>query len=249
MQSLFSLDGLKIMVTGASSGIGKSIAIVTALQGAQLAISARNNERLNDTLESLKENNYQHQKICCDLSCTNELDKLVETIEPLDGLVLCAGIVKLSPVAFISDESIEELFEVNVQSSIRLIQRLVRQKKLKKGASIVFISSIATQKATIGNAVYNATKGAVNSLVKSLALELAKKQIRVNAILPGFVSTGILDHTQISEEELQTHLKNYPLGRYGNPDDIAYLAVYLLSKQSTWMTGSLINLDGGFSLK
>ena len=173
----------------------------------------------------------------------------METIEPLDGIVLNAGIVKLSPIAFINDDSVDELFEVNVQSSIKLIQRLVRNKKLKKGASIVFISSIATQKATIGNAVYNATKGAVNSFVKSLAIELAKKQIRANAILPGFVPTGILETSPMTEEEIQTHLQNYPLGRFGKPDDVAYLAVYLLSKQSNWMTGSLINLDGGFSLK
>jgi NAD(P)-dependent dehydrogenase (short-subunit alcohol dehydrogenase family) len=249
MESLYSLEGMNILVTGASSGIGRSVAVVTALQGAQLTISARNNERLNETLLSLTENNCKHQAICCDLSCKDDLDKLVETIEPIDGIVLNAGIVKLSPIAFINDDSIDDLFEVNVQSSIRLIQRLVKNKKLKKGASIVFVSSIATQKATIGNAVYNATKGAVNSFVKSLALELAKKQIRANGILPGFVPTGILDNSQMSKEDLETHLKNYPLGRYGKPDDIAYLAVYLLSKQSSWMTGSLINLDGGFSLK
>lgn len=249
MERLFSLEGLNILVTGASSGIGKSVAIVSSLQGANLTVTARNNERLTETLLSLTDTKLKHQAICCDLSCKNDLDKLVETIEPLDGIVLNAGIVKLSPIAFINDDSVDELFEVNVQSSIKLIQRLVRNKKLKKGASIVFISSIATQKATIGNAVYNATKGAVNSFVKSLAIELAKKQIRANAILPGFVPTGILESSPMSEEEIQKHLQNYPLGRFGKPDDIAYLAVYLLSKQASWMTGSLINLDGGFSLK
>lgn len=249
MESLFSLEGLNILVTGASSGIGKSVAIVSSLQGAHLTVTARNNERLTETLLSLTDTNGKHQAICCDLTCKHDLDKLVETIKPLDGIVLNAGIVKLLPIAFINDDSVDELFEVNVKSSIKLIQRLVRNKKLKKGASIIFISSIATQKATIGNAVYNATKGAVNSFVKSLAIELAKKQIRANAILPGFVPTGILDTSPMSEEEIQTHLQNYPLGRFGKPDDIAYLAVYLLSKQSSWMTGSLINLDGGFSLK
>ena len=123
------------------------------------------------------------------------------------------------------------------------------KKKLNKGASIVFVSSISTQKATIGNAVYNATKGAVNAFVKSLALELAAKQIRANAILPGFVHTSILDNAKMSKEELEAHLKNYPLGRYGKPEDIAYLSTFLLSDKSNWMTGSLINLDGGFSLK
>ena len=240
---------MNILVTGASSGIGRSIAINASEQGGQLTIVARNKERLNNTMTRLKENNGQHQEICCDLSKKSDLDSLVATIEPLDGIVLNAGIVKLSPIAFINDDSIDELFEVNVQSSIRLVQRLVRNKKLKKGASIVFISSIATQKTTVGNALYNATKGAVNSFVKSLALEMAKKQIRANAILPGFVSTAILESSQMTDDEIQKHLQNYPMGRFGTPDDIAYLAIYLLSKQSSWMTGSLINLDGGFSLK
>lgn len=248
MEVLFSLEGKNILVTGASSGIGKSVAHITASQDAVVSITARNEERLNKTLQGLKPNN-QHQAICCDLSSKADLDKLVDGLTPLDGIVLNAGAVKLAPIAFINDDSIDDLFEINVQSSIRLIQRLVKKRKLKKGASIVFISSIATQKATIGNAVYNATKGAVNSFVKSLALELAKKQIRANAILPGFVPTGIMSDSEMSKEELDAHLKNYPLGRYGKPDDISHLAIYLLSDQSTWMTGSLINLDGGFSLK
>lgn len=249
MDRLFSLEGKNILITGASGGIGKSVVINSAMQGAQLAITARNNERLNETLDELMENEAGHTAISCDLSSKDDLDALVDALEPLDGIVLNAGAVKLAPIAFINDATVDELFEVNVQSSIRLVQRLVRKKKIKKGASLVFISSISTQKATIGNAVYNATKGAVNAFVKSLALELASKKIRVNAIMPGFVPTGILNSSGISEEELEAHRKNYPLGRYGKPEDIAYLSIFLLSDQSSWMTGSLVNLDGGFSLK
>ena len=244
-----SLYGKKILVTGASSGIGRSVAIENASQGASLIITARNRDRLNATLNHLVKITGEHNAICCDLTSKDDLDKLVEVLEPLDGVVLNAGAVKLAPIAFINDLTVNNLFEVNVQSSIRLIQRLVRKKKLNKGASIVFVSSISTQKATIGNAVYNATKGAVNAFVKSLALELAAKQIRANAILPGFVPTSILDNAKMSKEELEAHLKNYPLGRYGKPEDIAYLSTFLLSDKSNWMTGSLINLDGGFSLK
>jgi len=249
MQRLFSLENKNILVTGASRGIGKSIAIETALQGAQLNIVARDSERLNETREQLHVSKVAHNAILCDLASKDDLDHLVENLEPLDGIVLNAGAVKLAPIAFIKDANIDALFEVNIQSSIRLIQRIVRKRKLKKGASIVFISSIATQKATIGNAVYNATKGAVNSFVKSLALELASKQIRANAILPGFVNTGIIQDSGVSDDQLEAHLKNYPLGRYGKPEDISYLSIYLLSNQSSWMTGTLINLDGGFSLK
>lgn len=247
--TLFSLKGKKILVTGASSGIGKSVAMNAAAQGAQLTVLARNSERLQTTLAEFKDTGVTHKAVCCDLASVKDLDDLVEHLEPLDGIVLNAGAVKLAPVAFIKDDTIDDLFEINIQSSIRLVQRLIRKKKLKKGASLVFISSIATQKATPGNSVYNATKGAVNAFVKSLALELASKQIRANAILPGFVPTGILSGSDTSSPELEAHLKNYPLGRYGTPEDVAYLSIYLLSDQSSWMTGSLINLDGGFSLK
>lgn len=249
VDALFSLKDKKILVTGASSGIGKSVAIQVAAQGAQLTILARNSERLHATLTEFKDTTVPHKAICCDLASRTDLDALVENLDPLDGVVLNAGAVKLAPVAFIKDDNIDDLFEINVQSSIRLVQRLIRKKKIKSGASLIFISSIATQKATVGNSVYNATKGAVNAFVKSLALELASKQIRANAILPGFVPTGILNDSDAPSDERDAHLKNYPLGRYGKPEDVAYLAVFLLSNQSDWMTGSLINLDGGFSLK
>ena len=248
MNNLFSLKKKNILVTGASSGIGKSVAINIALQGAFVKILARDSERLNSTLDSLLDND-NHVAISCDLSSKSDLDTLVDELEPLDGLVLNAGAVKLAPIAFINDDTIDDLFEINIQSSIRLIQRLVKNRKIKKGASIVFISSIATKKATIGNAVYNATKGAVNSFVKSLALELAKKKIRTNAILPGFVPTNIMNNTGVTDADLDTHLNNYPLGRFGKSEDIAFLVIYLLSNQSDWMTGSLINIYGGFSLK
>lgn len=248
-ETLFSLSNKKILVTGASSGIGKSVAIQSALQGAQVTVLGRDNARLQATLSELQSTDIGHKAVCCDLSMKSDLDDLVQNIDALDGVVFNAGAVKLAPVAYIKDANIDDLFEVNIQSSIRLVQRLLRKKKLKKGASLVFISSIATQKATIGNSVYNATKGAVNAFVKSLALEVANNKIRANAILPGFVPTGILDGSDPDSPELQAHLKNYPLGRYGAPEDIAYLSIYLLSDQSNWMTGSLINLDGGFSLK
>ena len=248
MENLFTLKGKKILVTGSSSGIGRAIAIQTSQQGAELIIVGRDNERLENTKLFLN-NNLCNLAISCDLTSTVSLDNLVASLEPLDGLVLNAGFVKLSPIAFINDDVVDQIFETNIKSSIKLVQRLVKAKKLKKGASIVFISSISTQKSTMGNAVYNASKGAVNAFVKSLALEMANKQIRANAILPGFVPTEILNDNPISKEDLDLHQKNYPLGRYGTPEDLAYLAIYLLSDQSQWMTGSLINLDGGFSLK
>jgi NAD(P)-dependent dehydrogenase (short-subunit alcohol dehydrogenase family) len=167
----------------------------------------------------------------------------------LDGIILNAGMVKMVPVQFIKKDDLDYMFKLTLHSSIMLIQQLLKSKKIKSEASICFISSVASQKITIGNSVYSAAKGALNSFAKSLALELAPKQIRVNAILPGMIATGILASEVVSEEQLQTHLKNYPLGRFGTPEDVAGLTVYLMADVSKWMTGSLLTIDGGYTLK
>ena len=246
MNSIFSLTEKKILVTGSSSGIGRAIAVQCAKQGGDILLVARNESRLIESKEMLSEG--EHAFFIGDLANDESIFKLANDLPTLDGIVLNAGLVKTVPVRFIKRKVMDEMFNVNIQGSILLIQHLIKLKKIKNGASICFISSIASQKVTLGNAVYSATKGAVNSFTKALALELSSKQIRVNAILPGFVETNILSESIISEEQLEIHKKNYPIGRFGNPDDIAYLAVYLMSDASQWMTGSLLPIDGGYSL-
>lgn len=246
MNSIFSLTEKKILVTGSSSGIGRAIAVQCAKQGGDILLVARNESRLIESKEMLSEG--EHAFFIGDLANDESIFKLANDLPILDGIVLNAGLVKTVPVRFIKREVMDEMFNVNIQGSILLIQHLIKLKKIKNGASICFISSIASQKVTLGNAIYSATKGAVNSFTKALALELSSKQIRVNAILPGFVETNILSESIISEEQLEIHKKNYPIGRFGNPDDIAYLAVYLMSDASQWMTGSLLPIDGGYSL-
>lgn len=247
MKTIFSLSNKNILVTGASSGIGRAIAIENSKQGANIIGTARNKEKLLETKEMLTEG--KHLFIDADLSDEANLDMLVEQLPLLDGLVLNAGIVKTMPVKYIKKNVLDYMFNINIQSSILLIQKLLKNKKINSGGSICFISSVATQKATLGNAMYIATKGAVNSFAKALALELAPKQIRVNAIMPGFVETNILDENNISEEQLEIHKKNYPIGRFGKPEDVAHLSIYLMSDESKWMTGSSIVIDGGFSIK
>ena len=246
MNCIFSLTEKKILVTGSSSGIGRAIAVQCAKQGGDILLVARNESRLIESKEMLSEG--EHAFFIGDLANDESIFKLANDLPILDGIVLNAGLVKTVPVRFIKREVMDEMFNVNIQGSILLIQHLIKLKKIKNGASICFISSIASQKVTLGNAIYSATKGAVNSFTKALALELSSKQIRVNAILPGFVETNILSESIISEEQLELHKKNYPIGRFGNPDDIAYLAVYLMSDASQWMTGSLLPIDGGYSL-
>lgn len=247
MSSLFGLQDKVILVTGASSGIGRSIAVMCANQGATLKLTARNSERLEETVQLLPKGNHSH--FSADLTSEDAITDLVQQLPELDGLILNAGMVKTVPVRFIKKDDLDDMFSLTVHSSALLIQKLLKQKKIKRGASICFISSVASLKITIGNSMYSAAKGALNSFAKSLALELAPKQIRVNAVLPGMVVTNILNESSISEQQLEEHQKNYPIGRFGTPEDVAGLTVYLMSDASQWMTGSLLTIDGGYTLK
>lgn len=247
MQNPYSLEGKRLLVTGASGGIGKAVAVQCAAQGASMYVTARNIEKLNETKNLLGEK--EHFVLPADLNNDDDIIALVQQLPLLDGLVLNAGMIKTVPVKFIRRELLQTMFNVNIQSSMMLIQQLLKQKKINENASICFISSVASNYVHLGNSVYSASKGAVNSFSKALALELAPKKIRVNAILPGFVETGILNNGAIGSEQIEEHMKNYPLGRYGKPEDIAYLVQYLLSDASVWMTGSLLTIDGGYSIK
>lgn len=247
MTEPFNLSNKQILITGASSGIGRSIALSCSNQGALLHLLGRNLGRLEETKSKLSSLNHLVYQV--DLADDLQISKTTDILPALDGVVFNAGTVKLLPIKYMKRNVIEELFNVNLFSAMLFVQNLVKQNKLRQNASICFISSIASQYVTPGNAIYSASKGAVNSFTKSLALELAPKKIRVNAILPGLIETNILENeSAIGQEELELHQKNYPLGRFGKPEDVAYLSVYLLSDASQWMTGSLLKLDGGYSL-
>jgi len=247
IQNPFSILGKKVLVTGASSGIGRAIAIHASRNGATIFLTGRNAIRLNETKGMLSRG--VHNYYCADLTKEEDVYSLSNQLPGLDGVILNAGMVKILPVMYIKKDILDQMFFVNLCGSILLIQSLLKQKKIKPKCSICFISSVSANYAQLGNSVYSATKGAVNSFTKALALELAYKKVRVNAILPGFVETNILAESPISQEHLVEHLKNFPLGRFGKPEDIALLTVYLLSDASEWMTGSLITIDGGFSIK
>lgn len=247
MNNPFSLEGKVILITGASSGIGRSIAIECSKMGASVFITARNEERLRETLGYCIPGD--HKLFSADLNNDEHIELLVASLPLLDGIILNAGIIRTLPILFISRKSLDEMFNVNLNSAIILIQKLLKQKKIQKGGSICFISSVASNYVNIGNSLYSATKGAVNSFTKALALELASKNIRANAILPGFIETSILEKSSIADDQIEEHKKKYPLGRYGTPVDIAHLTIYLMSNASSWMTGSLLTIDGGYSIK
>jgi NAD(P)-dependent dehydrogenase (short-subunit alcohol dehydrogenase family) len=247
MKSPFSLQGKVVLVTGASSGIGRSAAIECSKMGAQLIITARNQVRLSDTLTMLQ--GKGHQLCLADLATDEGVEMLVEKLPQVDGIVHAAGIVKPKPFQFLNRIELEEIMNINFLGPILLTNSLIRRKLINKQASIVFISSISGIMCSfIGGSSYSASKGAINGVIKGMALDLASKQIRVNSIIPGMIDTGIFNESAISRESLDKDKTRYPLGRYGKPQEVAYAAIYLLSDASAWVTGSNLLIDGGFTL-
>lgn len=242
----FSLAEKTILITGASSGIGRAIAIECSKLGAQVIITGRDKLRLAETLNSLKDGS--RLSVACDLNDKNQVYAMVDSLPQLDGFVANAGCNRRMLCQFIKEDNLEIVIQTNLISPILLTKALLKGKKIKKEASIVFTSSIAVYHSSIGDSVYSASKGGIQSFSKVLALELAGKKIRVNTIQPGMVRTGFVENSVLSEDEYAADEKKYPLGRYGRPEDIAHAATFLLSDASSWMTGSSIIIDGGISL-
>jgi len=248
MYNPFTLEDKTIFITGASSGIGKAIAIECSKLGAKVIITGRNEKRLNDTFNQLEGDG--HDKVIADLSKLDEIPQLVKDLPVLDGCVNNAGIAKTILTSFISIDSLEEIIQINTIAPILLTQQLLKQKKIKKDSSIVFTSSISGNRiASLGNVLYSTSKGAINGFVKNAALDLAPKKIRVNSVTPGMIQTEIYSEGLISQEQLLEDAKKYPLKRYGKPEEVAYAIIYLLSDASAWVTGTNLLIDGGFTLQ
>lgn len=242
----FDLTGKNILITGASSGIGRAVAIECSKLGAQLIVTGRDNERLQETLNSLAGNN--HQAILCNLIEFDKLEELVRSIQTIDGLVLSAGINDKTLTKSISAEKIDKMFSINLYSPMFLIKELLKKKKLNVNASVVAISSVSSSYSTISNALYAASKGALESFMRVLALEVAPRRIRVNAIKPAAVETPIIASYKLADE-MELFKKQIPLGRFGKPEEIAYGAIYLLSDAAAWITGTILTIDGGLTLR
>ena len=219
MYNPFSLEHKKILVTGASSGIGRGISIDTSKMGASLIVTARNEERLKDTMSFLE--GKDHSYVIADLSFEDDINRIVDSLPVIDGIVLSAGMIKTMPVKNISSKAIDEIFDVNIISNIKLLSKLLN----------------------------SSTKGAMNSFAKAMALEVAKLKIRVNCIQPGFIPSNILNKSGIEEDSmLRWYAERHPLG-FGTPTDIANACIYLLSDAAQWVTGSIFTIDGGYTLQ
>jgi NAD(P)-dependent dehydrogenase (short-subunit alcohol dehydrogenase family) len=242
----FSLDGHHVLVTGASSGIGRAIATESARMGARVTLLGRDEKRLAASLGALP--GFGHHAVQFDLSDAVGITNLISSLENVDGVVHAAGITRMAPAKFITQADFNEIMAVNVYAAMELTKQLLQHKKINKAASLVFISSVAGGiLPSSGQGVYAASKGALSAYAKVLAVELMPRRIRVNSILPAMVRTPLLAKMDIDADTLASDEKKYPLG-YGAPEDVAWAAVYLLSKASRWMTGNNLVIDGGVTL-
>lgn len=242
----FSLQGKTVLVAGASSGIGLSICHRVVSSGGRIIGVARRENLLEKMVSELGEANASFLK--ADLTIDAEMERVVENLPEIDGLVYAAGISRLSPVKFIKRAYLEEVMNINYFSMVMLVSQIIRKKKMKRNthASIVLISSVAQQIGTKSSLLYTGSKGAMSAASRVIANELSVHKIRVNTIEPGMVQTDMAEDMEnvLSKEAMEEDRKRYPLG-YGTPDDVANAAVFLLSDASKWMTGRSLTMDGG----
>ena len=246
MSNPFTLEGKTILVTGASSNIGRQIAIKCSEMGSKVILSARNEDRLRETVSAMSGGG--HQIVPCDLSEAEQISTLVGQVPELDGVIMCAAIFRTTPIRNNRRKYTEEMFRVNTFSNIDLVQSLLKNRKIIDGGSILFISSVAAYRPYVGNALYSSTKGAINSFCQVLAIEQGSRKIRANCISPGIVQSDMVyKELAVTTDDLAKEEARFPLG-FGHTSDIAYAAVYMMSDASKWVTGTNMIVDGGQSI-
>lgn len=244
----YSLDSKTILVTGASSGIGAATAVECSRLGAKVIVTGRDEAKLKEVFGKLEGDG--HAYYVADLCDDDQLNMLVEKAPVLDGLVNNAGITKATPVSFISKSAIDNILDINTIAPVLLNQKLLKSKKIARGCSIVYTCSISgVYVAANGISLYSMSKGAISGFVKNAALELASREIRVNCVCPGQIDTHLNDVYGMTEEQVEAEKHKYPLRRFGKPEEIAYGIIYLLSDASSFVTGSNLVIDGGFTLQ
>jgi NAD(P)-dependent dehydrogenase (short-subunit alcohol dehydrogenase family) len=242
----FSLSGKTVLVTGASSGIGRATAVECAKLGATVVALGRDEARLQALKAEAGEN---IQTASLELTDTEEVTAFVKTLPALDGLVNAAGISTTDMFIALKPTKMQKVFDVNFFAPVEFTRLLFTNKKINRGASIVFLSSIdGPINSHLANSSYSATKSALAAIAKGMAVEFASKQIRVNYLMPGQTETPLIHSKYITDEQLELDKQRFPLKRYAKPEEIAYGAIYFLSDASAFTTGAGLVIDGGFTL-
>lgn len=242
----YNIEGKRILITGASSGIGRATSIECSKLGATCVLVGRNEARLQETLSLLEGNG--HITIAADLMKADDLQLIATNCDKLDGVVLNAGINLMAPIYFLKEKDVNKVFATNTLAPMHLMQALLKARKINAMASLVFTSSIDAVNPDVSSSAYAASKAALTSFMRSCAKELAPRQIRANAVHPGLVETGMKHNGMVSDEDLEKNKELYLLKRYARPEEIAWAIIYLLSDASAFVTGSVLTIDGGISI-
>ncbi len=248
MNNPFTIEGKTILITGATSGIGRATAIECAQMGANVILNGRNVSRLEETLRMMCDME-KHHIISADLKDEEQVKALIEQCPIVDGVACCAGVANMNPFAFVSQEEMERIFQINCFAPVMLVNRLMKAKKLVKGSSVVFVSSVDGPKIVhAGNSVYSGSKSALVGMARNMAIDLAGKKIRVNCVLPGTTDTPMIHTGSATDESLAETAKSLPLKRFAQPAEIANAIIFLLSDAASYITGTEITVDGGYSV-
>ncbi len=247
----FRLDGKNVIITGASSGIGRQCAIECSNRGSNVTLMSRDSMRLKETLGLMKEGN--HLIVPVDITSEGDLhDALVLVLDrfnQIHGFIHSAGIQLTMAFRQMKIDNYRKLFEVNLYPALEIAKLVTNPRHIPpEGSSIVFISSISGIKGRAGVTGYASTKGALISAVRSMAIELAKKKVRVNCVSPGLIMTDIVRDVlaQLNSEQLAQRTGEFLLG-LGEPQDVANACVYLMADASRWITGTNLIVDGGLN--
>lgn len=248
MSSIFSLSGRRVLVTGASSGIGRAVALLVAEMGAAVVATGRNQERLDELLAVLPGEGHAGRR--ADLTVGEEREALLQSFDVCHGVVHAAGALKVLPLSFVRETALREAQAINYEAPVLLTQSLLKKKKISSGGSLVFISSIAARSGAKGHALYSGSKAALEAAARCLALEVAGQGVRVNCVAPGMVQTEMAREASdlVGEEMMRRHEAEYPLG-FGQPQDVAAAIGFLLSDAARWITGTALVCDGGFTVR
>ncbi len=247
----FSLEGKTVLVTGASSGIGRQCVIDCSKMGAKVLAIGRNQERLDEVVSEMAGKGVCYSFDLSEIDrIENLIAKVVEENGKIDGFIHAAGIEVTNPVKLSKPEEYESVFRVNCLSAFEIVKNLCSIKTFNKGGAIVLISSISGVIARKGLSAYAASKGALMSAARVMALEMASRAIRVNTISPGTILTPMMQKAldAMIEEDRKKRIDGFPLG-LGQPSDISNACIYLLSDASRWVTGQNLIVDGGFTIQ